>query len=368
MRYTLKAVSALGVAFTLLGTNRVYAEDLSLDAVKEHYEAVYTEYLEAHKAIYESQDYAYSYIKEFLEDKSWESLSRARAACRLAAANIRELELTESLSDEECTILAQNQIEYLHILADTADFESVRDEADELLSDNLFVKLTEYAFYNDYLELLGDMIDLDGNISDLYLQYLDGELEYSQLALEGSKNSKKMTELEKKYSGVLAEIEDFKSQQVQLNAKLKAFVELLTEKMQKSDDSWFSEHTVKFEDAPAWLPFPDWFFAEDYKYAFLVKQEDDTLNSLEYGDDLEQEMEDGLYIVYLMGDPVEESEIEDYVAWIDDMAKKTTREDNTWIINMDTYSIQISLTEDAMTMMFYGSDLSFSPVYFLNHI
>ena len=56
-----------------------------------------------------------------------------------------------------------------------------------------------------------------------------------------------MTELEKKYSGVLDEIEDFKSQQVQLNAKLKAFVELLTEKMQKSDASWFSEHTVKFE-------------------------------------------------------------------------------------------------------------------------
>ena len=91
------------------------------------------------------------------------------------------------------------------------------------------------------------MIDLDGNIIDLYLQYLNGEQEYSQLALEGSKNSKKMTELEKKYSGVLDEIEDFKSQQVQLNAKLKAFVELLTEKMQKSDASWFSEHTVKFE-------------------------------------------------------------------------------------------------------------------------
>ena len=87
----------------------------------------------------------------------------------------------EVLSDEECTILAQNQIEYLHILADTADFESVRDEADELLSDNLFVKLTEYAFYNDYLELLGDMIDLDGNIIDLYLQYLNGEQEYSSL-------------------------------------------------------------------------------------------------------------------------------------------------------------------------------------------
>ena len=354
---------------SLIGTMDVYADNVSIDTAKEHLKAVWTEYAEAMNELYDSEEWAYSYIKEFLEENSWDALIRARIACRLAASNIRDLELTDSLSDEECTLLAKNNIDYQALLVEAEDFEKTRDDGSKILSDALFIKLVEDVWYQDYLDVLGEKIALNEENLEIYRQYLDAEMQYCLVITDDpNRPQKSAEELEKKSNSLLDEFDAISSELKNLKAKENAISDLVLEKLMDDDSDsiqWFLENASNIEDTPELLPLPVWYLAEDYKYAFFVLKDDATMNYLEYGDDLKEEMAKGKYGIYMQGDPIDADEIDEYITLIDDMVQASTQEDDIWLIVTDTYSMQIDLTEDALTIIIAGSDIPFSPLYFL---
>ena len=352
---------------SLIGTTNIYADKVSIDSTKEHLKTIWTEYEEAMNEFYDSEEWAYSYIQEFLEENSWDALTRARIACRLAASNIRGLELTDSLSDEECTLLAQNNINYQAVLVDTGDFKSTMDDGSKIFSDSLFIDLIENIWYQDYLDVLGERIALNKDMNEIYRQFLDVEKQYCLVITDDPNRPKKSTEeLDKELNSFLDEADALLPKQKNLNTKDTAISDLIQEKLMDDDSlQWFLDNASTIEDTPELLPFPNWYWAEDYKYAFFVLQDDNTMNYLEYGDDLEAEMKKGKYGIYMQGEPIDATEIEEYVALIDNLVQASTREDNTWIIILDNYSMRIDLTEDALSIIVSGTDIPFSPFYFV---
>lgn len=362
-RFFAIAATAL-INASLIGTMNVYANNVSIDTAKEHLTAVWTEYAEAMNEFYDSEEWAYSYIREFLEENSWDALIRARIACRLAAFNIRDLELTNSLSDEECTLLAKNNIDYQALLVETENFETTRDEGSELLSDALFIKLVEDVWYQDYLDVLDEKITLNEEELKIDRQYLDAEMQYCLVITDDpNRPQKSAEELEKEANSLLDEFDAISSKLKNIKAKENAISDLVLEKLMDDDSDsiqWFLENASTIENIPELLPFPAWYFKEDYKYAFFVLKDDATINFLEYGDDLEEEMAKGKYAIYMQGNPIDADEIDEYITLIDDMVQASTREDDTWLIVKDTYSMRINLTEDTLSITVAGADIPFS--------
>ena len=358
----IKTAALFGMAIVAMGRSvSAFAEESS-NTAKEQLKAVWTEYADAQRTLYQSKAWANAYIQTFVEEESWENLVRARIACRLAASNIRELELTEQLSDEARAALDQESVDYMYILAETADFASLKEEESKILSDQRFVELVEQAFCQDYVEALGDTVTLEEKRDALFLQNLEVEEQYFRITMGEQTKEASVEELGQESTAILDQIEALEEEQTHIKAQKDAIKELISQNVQNGETQWFEKENVQMADAPEYLPFPDWYFAEDYGYAYFVQQEDGTMNYLEYGDDLKAEMSEGIYGIYAQGPTITADETESYLRTVQDMADVILKGENMWVDTGD-YSLQIERTEDATTMTVLGADLPFAPGY-----
>lgn len=357
---------AIGITVALIGTMNSYAaNDVSIDTAKEHLKAEQTEYVAAMNELFDSEDWAFSYIREFLEEKSWDSLIRARIACQLAASHIQDIEVIDSLSDEECTLLAKNNIDYQSIPLAIELFESFRDG--ELTSfDVLFNSLIATIDYQDELDLLAEHVDLHEEFNNRNRYFNDIDSQYCLAIIDDpNKPQKSAEELETELNSAMDKIEEISPQLSKIEAKYAATTELFSEKMVEGDLQWFRDNAVNIEGVPKLLSYPEWFAPEDFEYIFYTRQEDGSMNRFEYGDDLEKEMSTGDYYVFIQGEPIDAKEIDDYVTSLKKFVTATTRKNDTWVIIQDTYSLRIDLTEDDMSILIQGTDIPFSLLFFL---
>lgn len=351
-----------------------------------HLLTVWSDYLRVREEMYASELWALDYVENYLETGSWDDLSEARTACIASARFLSDLSMEEEdLSDEEYVVLAEAGMDVSFQSEQLRTIENDLEESHTFIRNRLLESLEENIFYSNSAERLKEDIALERECLSYWLEsecntlnyllltmedkekaeeYWENFLEkYPTLASESLKWNDSKSELEKQEDQCLDSVQEILIGKADLEAAMQADIYELEQIIEKGGSGEWENISLAMNNMPVLLPMPEWYDSETAGYLSFTKDEEGNVVYPESGD----ELTDDFYGVYIEIERVSEEEIDTYIDMVRNMAQEVEKieDKEEWNIMMPDYSVQISLQDNIATLIFYGQDVTFAPVWYL---
>lgn len=364
-------------------------DDRGFYAAKKRMMEIMSEYLDVMDEMYETQEWTYGYLEEFLENEDWEALVRARIACAEGIGNYEELEerasSLEDLTEEEYDILFERGIDVGYqsmVLADCkelaadelrmlrqefqTDLESqlvfakkkrveIRDLLGITKAKNMMLARSDCLMINYMLLTLKDTDLAQAFWEEMPTRYptlcrnrMDWIDEEAEVLSQSQEDGDKMEELAEALYRLLS------SRQAERDEAQ----ELLED---KGGTALFRSYEA-LQDSPAFLPIPDWYRASRADF-FYTREDGDAAHETVSGKTGTEELNEKEYRAGFCMDGVSAGQVEEYLEKAALFAKEISgnTEDGAWRIGMEDYHVDITLTDDQVTFRFEGEDITFAP-------
>ena len=373
----------------MVGTETDEADTLS--QAKEHLLTVWADYLSVMEAAYSSELWALDYVDRFAASGTWQDLSRARAACVTAAGAVAGLSMTEEdLTDGEYLILFQAGIDTEY---QSMEFASAPDAAEDVRSEirtQLLEDLESGIFTAGGMEILAEKAALYREGASLLCQYYCCATNYMLLSLKDPDRAEQFrSEMADRYPVLMASgyewVEDedaalssadeiLDSYQLNISARtsvlsgMSADLYDLEQLLEAGDPEAMAQAAAPISGHPHLLPAPGWYDPMTAGYLAVTVGEEGSISYPAVGEELTEDV----YSAYLQISDVADDEVQQYIDRLAEegiLAWKSDSGEN-WYIDTGEYQVSFSRQEEgALTILFYGQDVTFAPEWYLaaNH-
>lgn len=366
-------------------SGRQTEETEKAEEATEHLLTVWFDYQRVREEMYASELWALDYVEQYLETGNWEDLSRARTACIAAARFLSELSMEEEdLSDEEYSILAETGMDVTFQSEQMRSIEKELEETHTFVRNRILESLEEDIFFSSDVERLKEEIELEKEYCSCLIQSECNTLNYLLLMLEDRESaedywenlpdkyptlgseclkwSDSETELRMQEDQCLDHMQEIILGKADLEAAMQADLYELEQIIEKGSGIDWKNLSFAMSNTPVLLPMPEWYDSETAGYLSFTKDNEGNVVYPESGDKLT----DDSYGVYIEIEGISGEELNTYVDLVRNLAQGAQIMENKegWSIMMPDYSVQISLEDDTATLVFYGQDVTFAPVWY----
>ena len=346
-----------------------------MTASKEKMISVWGAGLSAANELYGNMLWALDYIEAWVEGKTWDDLVKARTACILIAGYLNGYEFPEMALTAEEQIMLADAGYATEILMDYSRPASNGIMMQQYFRDHMLPSLDTEAIWLYELESIRDLAAVLRSYLQIECQYLclttnylylpvieqenDGERlwatlqeSYPVIFPKGTVWESDAAALEKANIEIVfasdSNLEEIDAVLQRINAKLQNVI------MDMEDGIMPEELSIVGQ--PNILPVPLWYDTELAGFVSFRYNEDKTLTYPVCGDVLEKEDCN----IYLQQTDISLEQVEAYMEIAEPYMKAVARNDNSWTIMMEGYSVSVSWENQTVVMIFLGESSTLS--------
>lgn len=329
--------------------------------------------LEAANELYGNMLWALDYIDAWTKSTAWDDLACARTACILISNYLKTTEYPSlTLTNEEKAELAKAGVT-TDILLDYRLPASTQQEMYSNYRNFLLPWLDTEACWQHELESVKDVVGTMRLVLLMECDYLRLSTNYLYLPLyDQTEAEKQWTSLQERYPTIFpaysAWVNDAEALEKQndslfaeadLTAELRGALLRCIEREECALDYLAEDATMpilSIAGQPETLPVPMWYDTELAAFASFRYNEDKTLSFPNCGDMLTKADCNG----YWQQTGVSLEQMETYMSSVEPYAKAMKRDENTWTVLMENYTVSVSWENQTVAMLFLGESSTLS--------
>ena len=379
---------ALLLAMIMLFTCSCKKKTVNLDEAEAHLLEDLTLYIYCCEKVYANAQWAFDYVKQYDNDKSWDSLQKARAAFYIAGTSVMSEEpIATSLTEENYIVLMDAGIDASFMENNDLVLQSEQSQWNQSL--NVYGSiLMNGIFFSDYWDTTKQCLDIYSELLDCSFKQLAGTAEWTIASIGNASKTegfrKSLAELcPVTYSymseeiGTPEEIEAEKTENlnrmemlltVDYEKALAAGTDLLN-KMKDENVDFFStveaSDFIYVSDMPDFIPLPEWYIYDSVSYHW--EEDDKLLDSPLSGDTLEKAPN----CIFITVENVTAESVKEYNDFLIRYGIPCVGESDEngkyfSLLSADECSISLSWENGTASMRMDGDPMSLVPLWFLD--